>query len=920
MTTATFKYSTRIKDKLPKHLDKVDKQAKKTDKSLKKVKRTSETIGTKTRTKVITKDIKSMGQAAERSSKGISNFTLALGAAFLGAVAFVHVIRRFDALTNMSNKLKLITQDNKDLADTQQRLIDLAVRTRSDLDALVTTYQRVDKALARMGSSAEDTMGVTEALALGIKTTGIASDEATAALRQITQAFNKGKLDGDEFRSVGENMPVVLDAIAKEANISRAELMDWARQGKITSDLMQRGLLKALPQLREDFKKIEPTFGDLGTGLSAAWTDFIDSITKSRTTLGGFFDWLKRVIHNMTVDLQNLAKFFEDMRIRSAKRDVAGLPELQKVQEQRLAQLGSKDRQGTLTRSEAIEMTDLIRQIGETKAKLAEAEAIIDPGKGSRGTTPYDTPTKGQEAFDAIRNRVRGAQSQLAQGTITSDVAQQVFKGARGDLATLPLNEAFAKDLADPKLGAKSRKELEGLRKELEALIIPTKKATKATKEAKVELTEREKFEKKTIEAMDEINKQRIVIQTQQKLGAITDKEAAEALVQLGIRKKNLKAEYLAEIATNDELKGSLTTLNNVFDQLGGKVDPVIQRAKAKLVDDAERQKASDFYGGELEQERQRKAALSDARTSAAVGLGKQAATGLLSEVGGQFATYEEGGVEMKAGGTAIDSLNAGIEKFIETGDPLQALFAALGPVVRDVTKALLPLLDIFTKSFGKVIKSFNALIPILADAIAPLLNAIAPLMEAVAVVLDAIGVVLKAITPILEHVVAPVLKFISVVIKAIVDGLAIALNAIIDFVNLFGAGIEHIKTSDQLESAALKSPDEETAGEGDTTEDLLRQQLDEQKRLREISEQQLKAQLDTERKNAEFFRQAAQEAFTVSAAGVTGLNGDQPPITIINSIDPTDIDNRIASEGGQQAILNTIRLNQEDISEVVRQ
>ena len=275
-------------------------------------------------------------------------------------------------------------------------------------------------------------------------------------------------------------------------------------------------------------------------------------------------------------------------------------------------------------------------------------------------------------------------------------------------------------------------------------------------------------------------------------------------------------------------------------------------------------------------------------------------------------------------GGTAVDSLNAGITKFIESGDPLQALFAALAPIIRDVMKALSGLIPLFSAGLGKVFKALNKLIPILANALAPILEGISPLLDVVATIFDAVGNILKQTLVPSMKILGPILKAVSIVLRAVMDLLVKYWNFWIDVISSITGGLvkfDKFKTSDQLASADRVVPGEGEASGDDKTDDLLQQQLEEQKKQREIAERQLRAQLEAERRNSELFRTAAQEAFTISAAGVTDARERaQDQIVIINSIDPTDIDRRIAGEAGQRAVLNTIRLNEEDISEVVGQ
>ena len=77
------------------------------------------------------------------------------------------------------------------------------------------------------------------------KQSGIAGEEAAGAFFQLSQALGKGKLNGDEFVTISEKMPNLLDAIAKTTGKSRGELSTMAQQGKITSEVLYKALSEA---------------------------------------------------------------------------------------------------------------------------------------------------------------------------------------------------------------------------------------------------------------------------------------------------------------------------------------------------------------------------------------------------------------------------------------------------------------------------------------------------------------------------------------------------------------------------------------------------------------------------------------------------------------------------------------------------
>ena len=76
------------------------------------------------------------------------------------------------------------------------------------------------------------------------KLAGASAIESSNAFRQLAQALGSGRLAGDEFRSVSEQIPTLLQPIATELNVPIGKLKELAAEGKLTSDVVLRALRK----------------------------------------------------------------------------------------------------------------------------------------------------------------------------------------------------------------------------------------------------------------------------------------------------------------------------------------------------------------------------------------------------------------------------------------------------------------------------------------------------------------------------------------------------------------------------------------------------------------------------------------------------------------------------------------------------
>ena len=222
--------------------------------------------------------------AATSASRGIIGFvrnlrTLAgLAAFFATARGLVSVI---DSFTELQNKLRNVTRDGVGLSELTDNIKRIAIEGRVPILDVAKSFQRFDIAMKELGKSQEDTARLTETVSKLLTLQGATVNEARSAMLQLSQAFNKGKLDGDEFRSVMELMPRAAIAIQRELGITRRELFEFAEEGKITADVIQRAFASIEGEVNRLFANTEVTLGQALTNLSTELIVFLGRMNES---------------------------------------------------------------------------------------------------------------------------------------------------------------------------------------------------------------------------------------------------------------------------------------------------------------------------------------------------------------------------------------------------------------------------------------------------------------------------------------------------------------------------------------------------------------------------------------------------------------------------------------------------------------
>lgn len=208
---------------------------------------------------------------------------LAGGAAMLGIGIGVQQLTDIaDGYTQIQNRLRQLTPDQAAANALFEKLQGVASRSRSDLGATVDAYQSMSRATKTLGLSQGDTIKVTETLSKLVTASGRSAAESSAGLLQFGQALSSGRLQGDELRSVFENMPTLVDALTSSLGVSQARLREMGSEGAITSKIMIDALMGAAESADASLGKTLPT---IGQAITQVKNDIIVSLGPALQTM-----------------------------------------------------------------------------------------------------------------------------------------------------------------------------------------------------------------------------------------------------------------------------------------------------------------------------------------------------------------------------------------------------------------------------------------------------------------------------------------------------------------------------------------------------------------------------------------------------------------------------------------------------------
>ena len=138
---------------------------------------------------------------------------------------------------------------------------------------------------------------------------GSSKEAQKNAMLQLTQGMASGQLQGDEFRSIAENAPLIENIIAKTMGVSRGELKQLAAEGKVTAEVIKKAIGENMEEINAQFETMPKRWGDHFTMIQnralKAFTPVFEGISQLANS-----DAVRQAVEGIAEALEALAPVF----------------------------------------------------------------------------------------------------------------------------------------------------------------------------------------------------------------------------------------------------------------------------------------------------------------------------------------------------------------------------------------------------------------------------------------------------------------------------------------------------------------------------------------------------------------------------------------------------------------------------------
>lgn len=168
-----------------------------------------------------------------------------------------------DRMAGVTARLSLIVDDQNSVESLQQKIFASAQASRGAYLDVMDTVSKLGLTAGDAFTGNDEMIRFAQLMNQNFVIAGASATEQSSAMYQLTQAMAAGKLQGDEYRSIIENAPLLANSIEdymRNVQGATGSMKDWAAEGLLTSDVIKAALFSSADEIEARFAQMPRTW------------------------------------------------------------------------------------------------------------------------------------------------------------------------------------------------------------------------------------------------------------------------------------------------------------------------------------------------------------------------------------------------------------------------------------------------------------------------------------------------------------------------------------------------------------------------------------------------------------------------------------------------------------------------------------
>lgn len=170
-----------------------------------------------------------------------------------------------DTLTSTAARLSMMNDGLQTTNDLQNMIYQSAERARGSYQATADAVSKLGTMAGDAFASSGEIVAFMEQVNKQFTIAGTSASGMDAAMLQLTQAMGSGVLRGEEYNSILEQAPNIIETIANYLDVPKGKLKEMAAEGVITADVIKAAMFAAANETNAKFEAMPKTFGQIAT-------------------------------------------------------------------------------------------------------------------------------------------------------------------------------------------------------------------------------------------------------------------------------------------------------------------------------------------------------------------------------------------------------------------------------------------------------------------------------------------------------------------------------------------------------------------------------------------------------------------------------------------------------------------------------
>lgn len=226
----------------------------------------------------------SIERGAKRADRGVKmlNTSLKMLSRLIPTILAANVVKQFVTMAEQSKTLRvkigMLTDSAEDAEKVFRGIRKISDETGQSIKDTSELWEGLAISLKNSSATQSQILNITGTLqkmgALG----GASAEQMSNSMRQFRQAIDGGVLRAEEFNSLLENTPTIVQTMARQMGLSMGQFRAKMLDGKITAEDMVNAIQASTAEVNEQFAKLPNTSEKALTRITNSFFDLAEKV------------------------------------------------------------------------------------------------------------------------------------------------------------------------------------------------------------------------------------------------------------------------------------------------------------------------------------------------------------------------------------------------------------------------------------------------------------------------------------------------------------------------------------------------------------------------------------------------------------------------------------------------------------------